>query len=167
MAKTVTLSGPFPGGIIVNQPATFVATVANTDAAAVTLLSLVVSESTESDATIGQPQIMTPNAPPGVGFPVLAGTTGSAAFPFQVVFTSPNTPGVSPNNPGGAAPGQRAQEADANFTIQATAQTSDGSVFSASLTVPALSAIAPTPQPTGGALQFGIGFDSNLVAVII
>jgi hypothetical protein len=167
MALTLALAQGNPAGapIVVNQPMQFTVTVTNTGAAAVSLTGLSIAESTESDATIGQPTWQTPNVSPGVtGNPVIA-AGASVTYSFPVVFTSPNMPGVSPNNPGGAAPGPRAMEADANFTLQAQAQSSDGSVASAYLTVPVLSAVAPFPVPQGGAAQFAQGANSNLIAV--
>lgn len=158
MALTLSIAKTSPGSIVAGQSMNFTVAVTNTGAAAVSLSSLAVNESTESDAQIAQPNFMTPNVPVGVGNPVLnAGATST--FPFQVVFNSPYLAGPSPNNPGGAAPGPAAANPDAQFTLQAQAQASDGSIASTSLLVPVLSAIAPFPLAQGGAFQFGQGFN--------
>lgn len=165
MAKTVSISGPNPGGVIANQPATFVAVVSNTDGADVYLQSLQISEVSNLGSRVGQPQISDPGSSQGVR-PTLS-AAGSLTYPFQVVANFPNTPGLSPNNPGGSAPGQAAYPvAPALLALRAQGQTSDGSVFSCLFTVPVLSAVAPFPAPQGGAMQFAQGFDSNLIAVI-
>jgi len=104
------------------------------------------------------------NYTPGIGNPVLA-AGGSLSYGFTVVFTSPRDPGLSPNNPGGAAPGQDAQEADSNFTFQAQAQFSDGAMVSALLFVSSLSSVYPFPVPQGGEALFQQGANSNLIAV--
>lgn len=168
MAKTVSISGPTPGGVLANQTANFTATVANTDAAAVTLTSLTISEVSDTGAQISQPQVQAAGQPAGVN-PTL-GAGSSLTYGFQVTAFAPNTPGVSPNNPGGAQPGQAAYPAAPPLLVlQAQGQTSDGSVFFSTFTVPVLSAVAPFPVPTGGAVQFGpgTGADSALIAVII
>lgn len=164
MAKTVSLSlaSSFPSS---DTPLTFIATVTNSDSAAVTLSSLSISEQSKSGATIGQPQILTPNAPPGVGSPTLL-ASASLSFPFQVVFPSPNMPGPSPQNVGGAAPSGASPAGNTTFQLVAVGQTSDGSVFTTVLAVSILSAVAPFPVPSGGAAQFGQGSCSNLIAVI-
>ncbi len=164
MALTLAIAAGSPGGpIVVNQTMNFTVTVTNTGSAAVALQSLSIGESTESDCVISQPNIMTAGAPASSGFPVLA-ASGSASFPFQVIFTSPAQPGSSPNAPGGSLPDQRAETADAQFTLQAQAQSSDGSVASVSQMVSVLTAIAPFPVPQGGATQFGQGANTNLIA---
>lgn len=171
MAKSVNITGPFCGGTgvgyaICNQKANFVVTVASlsTDAA-VTLTSLYIAESTESDALIDQPTIFPPNAPALTGYPVLS-AGGSLSYGFQVMFTSPYWPGLSPNNPGGAAPGQKASEVDATFGLQAQAVFSDGTVASAIVMIPVATAMYPFPVPQGGEALFQQGADSNLIAVI-
>lgn len=165
MPKTVSISGPTPGGVIANQPATFTVSVSNTDASAVYLTSLVISEVSRTGSRVGQPRVQAAGEPAGVN-PTL-NASGSLTYPFQVVAVFPNTPGVSPNNPGGAAPSQSAYPvAPPLLQLQAQGQTSDGSVFFCLFTAPVLSAVAPFPVPTGGAAQFAQGFDSNLIAVI-
>lgn len=164
IGTSATATGPLMA--VVNQTTNFMVTVTNTGTAAVTLLSLFVAEATESDALVSQPNIAQPNLPASQALPVL-GPSVSATYVFQAVFNSPNGPGVSPNNPGGAAPGQDAMEADAIFSLAAMAQSSDGSTATTSSFVTLLTSTSPTPQPTGGAAQFSIGFDSNLIAVIL
>lgn len=169
MALTLAIAQGNPAGapIVCNQPTNFTITVTNTGSSAVSLQSLSVAESTESEASISQPNFQTPSTSIGSsGFPVIA-AGASVTYGFPVVFTSPNMPGPSPNNPGGAAPESRASTADALFTLQAQAQSSDGSVATTSLTVPVLSAVAPFPVPAGGAAQFAQGADANLIAVIL
>lgn len=171
MAKTVSITGPFTGGtsagpLIAYQNANFTVAVssASTDAA-VTLNSLTIAEVTESDATISQPTIFPNNVPANSANPVLA-PGGTLNYGFSVVFASPKDPGVSPNNPGGAAPGAKAMEADALFVLQAQAAFSDGTVASVNLPVAVLTAVYPFPVPAGGEALFQQGADSNLIAVI-
>lgn len=160
MAKSLSLA--LTSGIVVaNQPINFTVTVTNGDAAAVTLQSLYVTEQTDAGAQVGQPQYLVPNMPVNLGNPVIPAAS-SATYGFQVVFPAPSTPGTSPNNqPGGASPGNNAYPANPFMTLQAIGQTSDGSVFSNTITVPVLSAISPFPVPEGGAFQFRQG--SNFV----
>jgi hypothetical protein len=171
MAKSVNITGPFTGGAsagsaIVNQQAFFTVAVSSlsTDAAVI-LQSITISEATESDAAISQPNIFPNNVPINSANPVLTGG-GSLSYGFTVVFTSPRDPGISPNNPGGAAPGSRAQEADSNFILQAQAMFSDGTVATTNFAVSALSSVYPFPVPQGGEALFQQGADSNLIAVI-
>ena len=151
--------------VLAGAATNFVVGVTNTNPASVVLNSLSVNEVTESDAQVSQPVFVTPNVAPGVGNPVLAPST-TTYFPFQVVFNSPMGAGPSPQNaPGGASPSNKAMEPDAFFTLQVVGQTSDGSVFSSSLMVPALSAIAPFPLAQGGAFQLSQG--ANLVNLLV
>jgi hypothetical protein len=168
MPKTVTITPPSGASVIANQAANFVVTVANTDAAAVTLLSLAIFEASKTGAVIGQPTMQQPGQPAGVN-PTL-GASSSLSYQFPVVATVPNMPGTSPNNePGGARPGQAAYPAAAQLVLQAQAQTSDGNAFTSTISVPVLSAVAPFPVPTGGAAQFGQGTGSDvaLLAAIL
>jgi len=172
MALTVSIALGFPyssgGSVVANQSVQLNATVTNTGASAVQLVALNVYETTESDANIAQPNFQTPNVSPGVtGNPTLA-AGASLTFPFAAVFASPIGPGVSPNNVGGAAPDERAVTADALFTLQAQAQSSDNSVAtSPTFTVAVLTAVPPFPVPQGGAAQFAQGANSNLIAVLM
>lgn len=166
MAKTITITGPTPGSVIANQAAYFTVTISSTDTTAVSLTSLVINERRNRGAQIGQPTFLAPGQPAGIA-PTLSASS-SLSYQFSVVANSPNTPGVSPSNPGGAAPGQAAYPPpSASLVLEAQAQTSDGSVTTSTLTVPVLSAVFPFPVPQGGAAQFGQGGDSNLIAVIL
>lgn len=163
MATVVSLT-QVDVNICAARAATMMVTVSNTGASSLTLTALSVSESTESDAVISQPNFMTPNVPIGIGNPTLA-AGGSASYVFDVLFPSPNAAGPSPNSPAGQAGMMNGQPADNNFTLLAQCQTSDGSVASATLMVSVLSAIAPFPRPEGGAFQFTQG--TNIINGII
>lgn len=163
MSITVTLAKSLAAPVVVNQPMSFTVTVANNSASSVVLNALQVTESTESDAIISQPNILTPNMPVGLGNPVIPGSS-SVSYAFQVIFNSPGV-GPSPQSPGGAAPFSAAATPDANFTLTAMALVSDGSGGTFSLMVPVLSAIAPFPLAIGGALQLSQGF--NLLNYLI
>lgn len=158
MALTLAIVNP-ASPVLAGQVAHFVVTVTNTGASAVTLQSLAISETTESDAQIAQPEYLIPNVPVGVGNPVLAALTGTASYGFRVVFSSPYSVGPSPQNPGGAAPDARAQSPDAIFTLQAQSLSSDGTVAAASAQVTALATIGLTQSAIGGALQMSAGFN--------
>lgn len=153
--------------VLANQPATIVATVSNTTAAAVTLNSLTAS-CPSGAVSIRQPLFATPNQAPGVGNPVIAATTGTASYAFDFVVMAPNTAGPNPTNaPGGVVPSNQAGPTqNPNHTITVIGQTSDGSVFSSSLTVGVLSAVGPFPRPEGGALQFTQGANLMTLALL-
>lgn len=162
MALSMVLSYVTPGGAVVGQTENFLVAITNTGSSAVTLTTLV--SSSEVGVTVGQPSYLIPNVPIGLGNPVInAGATSN--YVFQCVFNSPAGSGPSPNNPGGADPFPDAQTPDPFFTVQIQAQSSDGSVSSASLLVPVLSAIAPFPFPQGGAFQFYQG--ANIINLIM
>lgn len=131
--------------------------VQNPGAAAVQLTSLVVSEITESDAVMSQPNIMTANAPYGSAFPTIA-AGGLAYFPVAIVVSNPYGPGPSPQQPGGAY-GISAQPADAFFTFQAIATDSTGAVSSANLQIGTLTALPLYPSSGGGSYVFSSGFN--------
>jgi len=135
-------------------------TVTNTGSAAVTIQSLVMYESTESDLQISQPTFLTPNAPLGTGAPVLA-VGASRGFQAITVFNSPYFSGPSPQAPGGASPSNAAMNADPFFSVTAVCSVSDGTTATGSLPVPVLATIGPATVPTGGAWHFNSGF--NLV----
>lgn len=164
MPKTVTIAGPMTGGVLANQTASFVVTVANTDATSATLTGLTTRlGSTSSAARVEQPTFLAPGQAAGVYPTVLPASSVSYQFGATAFF--PLTPGVSPNNPGGAAPGQLAYPAvSPQLVVQAEAQFSDGTVVSTTFSVPVLSAVAPFPVPQGGAAQFGQGANVNLIA---
>lgn len=157
MAVLVSIAEGSPAAYAVgNQTMNYTVSVQNTGASSLTLNSLVVAESTESDAIIGQPTYLTPNVPVGVGNPIIAaGATSS--WGFQCAFTNPVTPGPSPQAPGGAAPSNAAYFADATFVLQATVVMSDGSVSMSALPVPVVT--ATFPQSNGGALVASQGFN--------
>ncbi len=161
MAITVTLAEGAPQASAVgNQTMNFTVTVANSNAAAVTLMSLSVADS-RKQSNLSQPVYLTPNVPVGVGNPIIA-AGASATYGFQCVFTNPVMPGPSPQAPGGASPVNAAYYPDANFTLQATSFTSDGTVASGTIAVPVLS--ATIPQDNGGALVLSQGF--NLINLV-
>jgi hypothetical protein len=153
MALLMTLTSVNPGSCVAGQTENFLLTVLNNGAQAVTLTNLVTFGDTIS--TVAQPNYLTPNVPAGYGNPVInAGATSN--YVFQVVFTSPNASGPSPQAPGGAAPYPLATP-EGLSVVSAQAQSSDGSLASISLMVPVLSAIQNAPPPQGGAFQFGQG----------
>lgn len=164
MAKTVTVTQNNPAGA--GQVVRFTAVVANTDAAAAQLTSLVVSEATKGGAFISQPKIQTPNATPGT-FPTI-NAAGTATYNFDITFSAPATPGPSPaNQPGGAKPRQPAFPVSAVAQLRIDGQTSDGTVFSNIFAVSVRTVLAPFPEPEDGAAQFGQGGCSNIIAVIM
>lgn len=166
MAKTVALAFGNTPFVVANQSSHFVATVTNGDAAAVTLKSLVISEDSRLAAVIEQPNFLAAGQPWDTSQPVLA-PAAAPAYGFSVMVPSPNMPGVSATNPGGAAPTSMGQPpANSQLVLRATGQTSDGSVFSATFTVPVLSAVFPFPVSDVGSAQFRQGGNSNLIAVI-
>lgn len=126
------------------------------------LTSAQVTESTESDAQIGQPSVLAPNAPLGTGN-VTIPQGGTAYLPFSFVLNNPYFPGPSPQAPGGAAPTNNAAVADAFFTLTATVNFVTGAgvagAASGQLLVPVLATIPPFPIAQGGALQLSSGFN--------
>ena len=158
MATLVSIveGAPTGGFAVGNQTLNYVVSVQNTGSSSLTLSSLSVAEATKTGMRVGQPVYLTPNVPVGVGNPtILPGATVS--FGFQAVPTAPVMPGPSPQAPGGAAPSNAAYYPYADFTLLATAQTSDGSVASGSLNSPV--ATATFPQSNGGALVLSQGFN--------
>ncbi len=160
MALTLVVSAVNQGSTVAGQTEPFLIALTNTSSSSVTLSNLVVYG--PIGVTVGQPSYLAPNMPVGLGNPTLT-AGGTSYFGFQAVFPTPAAAGPSPNNPGGAAPAPAAATPYANFTLQVQAQASDGSVASASLMVPVLSAIPPFPLPQGGALQFNQG--ANLITL--
>ncbi len=161
MAILVSLSAVAPGSTVAAQSEPFLVTVSNTGTAAVTINSLAVSA--DVGVVVDQPSYLTPNVAVGLGNPVLNGGA-SLSYVFNAIFFSPAAAGPSPQAPGGAAPSENAQTPDANFSLFAVVNTSDGSVVSGSLNVPVLSTIAPFQVPTGGALYLQQGF--NLINLL-
>jgi hypothetical protein len=146
------------GNALTGAPTRFSVTVTNTNAAAVTLLSLNIAEATESEASIGQPNFLQPGAAIGVGNPVIP-AAGSVTYVFPVVFSSPQPTGPSSNQPGGAAPS--VPGADSFFVLQANGNSSDGTVFTGSLLVSVLASVAYNPPSIVGAAQWQQG--TNLI----
>jgi hypothetical protein len=153
------------GLAVAGQRTHFVATVSNTDAAADTLKSLAINVSPQGPV-VGQPNFLTAGAAAGDGEPTIAGD-GSAAFGFSIVFPSPQMPGPSPSNqPGGASPDKASRVTHPVFQVQAVGQTGDDSVFSFTLQVGVLSAVAPEESINGGQAQFGAPQNSAAIAVL-
>jgi hypothetical protein len=144
--------------VTTNAPTRFSVTVTNTNATAVTLISLNIAEATESEAMIGQPNFLTPGMAIGLGNPAIP-SGGSVTYVFQAVFNSPQPSGPSSSNPGGAAPSVPGP--DPLFVLQANGNTSDGTVFTTSLLVPVLTSVAYNPPSLVGAAQWQQG--SNLI----
>ncbi len=144
-----------------DRPINYNITVTNTGSAAVTLQSLSVGAA-GTGTVVGQPNYLTPNVPVGLGNPIIAASS-SATYSFQAVFHSPYFPGPSPQNPGGAAAFSGAMTPDPYVTLQAQAQSSDGSIASTLYLVPVLSPMYPFPIPEGGGLILTQG--SNLMTL--
>jgi hypothetical protein len=160
MALTLAMS-LIDATIVANRPATFQVNITNTSASSVTLSSLAVSEATESECTIGQPNFLTPQVAMGLGNPTI-GASSTVSYTFKASFQSPATPGASPSTPGGNAGAYAGQPADAVFVLRAEAQASDGSVGSTTIQAVVLTSIAPFPPVATGTLQlqFQPGFNA-------
>lgn len=166
MAKTLVIALGNESYIRANARINFTVTAANTDAAAVTLKALSIDEASELGAVIDQPTFLTAGQPWDASMPTLA-AGASASYGFSVMVPSPNMPGVSATNPGGAVPGQNAWPAANNqLVLRATGQTSDGSTFFTTLSVPVLSAVYPFPISDVGTTLFRQGGNANLIAVL-
>jgi len=164
MALTLSISAGYGStNVAAGMQVTYVASVTNSGATAVTLNGLWVSrDSMSGNAGVGQPTWQTPGVSVGAGYPTLAaGSTYN--YPFSVVFSAPNMAGGSPNSaPGGAAPPHNAAyPIDSGFSFTINSLSSDSTTASATYFVPVLSTVAPFPIPQGGALQMNSGF--NLV----
>lgn len=145
----------------------FLVTVTNAGASSVTLANLLISETTESDAQIGQPNFITPNVAFGLGNPtILPGA--SASYGFACVFPGPATPGPSPNQnavtggigASGAGGMFTGQPADPALNLQAQSLSSDNTTASINLVVVAITATPIFPQSLGGSLQFTNPFNA-------
>lgn len=171
MALTLTMS-LIDATIVANRPATFQVNITNTSASSVTLNSLDVSEATESDCTIGQPNFMTPQVALGVGNPSI-GASSTVSYTFKASFQSPATPGPSPNpgyggSPvGGPAGSFVGQPADSVFILRATAVASDGSVGSVTMQAVVLTSLAPFPPVATGTLQLQFQPGFNLIGGLV
>lgn len=162
MAINITLSEGSPQAFAVgNQTMNYVVSIENTGASALTLLSLVTGEDTKTGAIVSQPVYLTTNVPVGVGNPVIA-AGATVNYGFQLVCTQPTMPGPSPQAPGGAAPTNAAYYPLADRIFRATSVMSDGTVSSATIVAPVLT--ATFPQSNGGALVMSQGF--NLVNLV-
>ena len=140
------------------EPNTIILTVSNPGAAALTVLSLGVSEVSATGARLDQPSYLAPNAPIGLGNPVI-GPGASRSFPFECVFQVPSYSGPSPQAPGGSA-GVRGPPTNSVVTIRALCQSSDGVVTFVDMPFPVLATVAPFPVAQGGALQLNSGFNA-------
>jgi len=157
MATLVSIAEGSPAAFAVgNQTMNYTVSIRNTGSSSLTLSSLSIAEATKTGMRVGQPIYLTPNTPVGVGNPTIA-AGATVSYGFQAVCTAPVMPGASPQAPGGAAPSNAAYYPFADFTLLATAQTSDGSVASGSLNGPV--ATATFPQSNGGALVLSQGFN--------
>ena len=141
------------------EPNTVLLTVANPGTAALTVTSLSVYEESKTGSRVEQPSYLRPNAPAGLGNPVI-GPGASATYPFECAFTVPSYSGPSPQAPGGAG-GVSGPPTNSVVTIRAQCQSSDGVVSTVAQPFPVLSTVAPFPVAQGGALQLSSGF--NLV----
>lgn len=143
---------------------TFVVTASNPGAAALSLTSLSVAETTSTGAHIDQPTYLRPNAPVGLGTPVIP-AGGSASYVFGVSFPVPAGAGPSPQTPGGAGGhGNACPAPNSTVILRADCQASDGTITSALLSVPVLSTIAPFPLAQGGGMQLQSG--DNLITYL-
>jgi hypothetical protein len=144
------------------EPNTVLVTVTNPGAVALSLSSLQVTEASATGASITQPLYLTPNAPVGLGNPVIV-AGGSASYAFEVAFSVPGYSGPSPQAPGGAG-GVRGPPTNSVVTLRAQCLSSDGVVTSVTQPFPVLSTVAPFPVAQGGAMQLSSGF--NLVTYL-
>lgn len=155
MAITLAITAGATSLAVGNQTMPYIATVTNGNASSVILNSLVISEGTGS-AQISQPNYLTANVPVGVGNPVIA-AGASLSVLFKATFTNPTMPGESPDAPGGGSDANKAYYPYSIYQLQGIAQTSDGSVVSASIQVAV--STATTPPTTGGFLDLRLGAD--------
>lgn len=163
MPLTLAISRGFAWSDSANgEPNTALLTVTNPGTTALTVLSLSVFEESKTGARLDQPSYMRPNAPVGLGNPVIS-PGASATYPFECTFTVPSYSGPSPQAPGGSA-GVRGPPTNSIVTIRAQCQSSDGVVSTVAMSFPVLSTVAPFPVAQGGALQLNSGF--NLVNLV-
>ena len=157
LSLAITSVGPLKSGLALNG----VATVTNTEAGNVEVMSIQITEASTMGAIICGPYFLTPNVAPGEGEPTLA-TSASGNYPFQVVCEVPNTPGASPNAPN-SLHGNTFPSGNSYLRLAGTVLGNDGSsnlVGSATLNLPLTTPVAPFPVPQGGALQFNAGGNS-------
>lgn len=165
MPLTLSLSrgGPWTDTAQGSQ-SSFVVTVSNAGATALSLVSLSVHETSSTGAHVAQPTYLRPNAPAGLSNPVIA-PGGSVSYVFGVSFPVPAGAGPSPQSPGGASGhGNACPAPNSTAILRAECQSSDGAVSTALLSAPVLSTIAPFPVAQGGGMQLSSGF--NLINFI-
>jgi hypothetical protein len=155
IALTITSVGPTTAG---TMPINGIAAITNTEADTLTVRSITIAEGarTQLGARVSGPYFMTNNVAPGEGFPDIA-TSATAHYPFSVVVPSPNTPGSSPNAPGG--PTLRASPPSNTFmelvgNVRALDTNNDPHVGTGCVFASFITPVAPFPVPMGGALQF-------------
>lgn len=165
MPLTVTLSRGAPWtDTAQGSQCSFLVTVSNPGAAALSLVSLSVYETSSTGAHVAQPTYLRPNAPAGLGNPVIA-PGGSASYAFGASFPVPAGAGPSPQTPGGASGhGNACPAPNSTVILRAECQASDGSVTTSLLSVPVLSTIAPFPLAQGGGMQLQSG--DNLITYL-
>lgn len=160
MALTIAITR-VTAGAVAQQPCTFVATITNGGASAVTLQELNVSEVTKTGARIGQPTWQTPGQPVASSYPTI-NAAAAVSYSFQVIPMSPDYPGPSPQNPGGGAQAAGAGPAvNTQLVLQVQSKDSDNLLATAQITVPVASTFDVFPRPEGGALDLRQG--SNLI----
>jgi hypothetical protein len=159
MPLTLSLSrGAAPTDTAQGSSSVFVVTATNAGAAALSLRTLSVYETSSTGAHVDQPSYLRPNAPAGVVPVIPAG--GSASYAFAVSLPSPAGAGPSPQTPGGAAGhGNACPAPNSTVLLRAECLASDGTVSTALLSVPVLSTIAPFPIAQGGGMQLSSGFN--------
>jgi hypothetical protein len=144
------------------EPSTVLLTVANPGTAALTVTSLSVYEESKTGSRVDQPTYLRPNAPAGLGNPVI-GPGSSVTYPFECAFNVPSYSGPSPQAPGGAG-GAGGPPLNPVVTLRAECLSSDGVTTTVSMPFPVLSTVAPFPVAQGGALQLTSGF--NLINLV-
>lgn len=155
LSLAITSVGPTMAGPMALQG---IATVTNTEADTLTVYDINIAEGPETQlgARVSGPYFLTPNVAPGEGEPAIL-TTATAYYPFSVFVPSPNTPGASPNAPGGRT--DMASPVGNAFlrlvgSVRALDPDSDPHVGGAVVAVSLITPVAPFPVPAGGALQF-------------
>lgn len=161
MSLTLTLAVTSPAPLIANSAINGVLTVVNNGANPVVVQTVGLSEVTNMGVKFRQPDFLTPNVAPGVGNPTIA-AAGTANYPFAFVCAPVNTPGDSPQAPGGPAPTPTIPT-NSSPIISCVVVSYDSVagvnvVGSTQLApVPLAASVAPSPPPLGGALQFNVG----------
>lgn len=164
MALTVTMS-LISATTQAGRPTRVQVNVANSSSSSVTLNSLFISEATESDCVIGQPQFMVPGVAVGQGNPTI-GANSTVSYTFDVVCQTPATPGDSPSAPTGSAGVFLGQPPDISIVLRAEASASDGSVGSGTLQLFPITVVPPFPPVATGTLQLQFSSGFNLIALM-